>query len=284
VTDQKFSRDLGHGRTIFLRQFSSLTINVAGAVSTISGGNEEQYCSILAQVLRCSAVTLDLFRNNMKKQSIHPPNVDPAPRPPPPPVYIPPRNVNSQPYHRPPISAAPSPDPPVPDFPADSLPYPSTAARQTSLTAFRIEPRKSGERLLITKGSQKLVFTLSKSDESSGTSEASSLPAPPSLGMPPDLGFEPSKIDSDFSVVPLQAAPVPHVKVKFSVPPSADVSPSVFHPEPLFDAAWRYPTPSIGRVPKEMPVRNVPVMTRLNIINAKTPTQKAQIAELYPFL
>jgi hypothetical protein len=131
---------------------------------------------------------------------------------------------------------------------------------------------------------------LSKSDDSSGPIDAPAPPPldfpppPPPLAPPPDLGVEASKVESDFSVAPLPTAPAPHVKVKFSVPPPADIALSAFRPEPLFDAAWRAPVPATGRVPKPIAVGNVPVVTHRDIITAKTPAQRAQIIAQYPFL
>jgi hypothetical protein len=76
----------------------------------------------------------------------------------------------------------------------------------------------------------------------------------------------------------------PPVKARFSAPPPADVGLSVFHPEPLFDAAWRAPIPATGRIPKAVPEGCTSAVTRLSIANAHTPSERAQLVAQYPFL
>jgi hypothetical protein len=275
VTDQKFSRDLSHGLASYLQRFAPVTINITSGVTTFSSGTEDQYCSLLSHALHSSFISRELFRNNMKKQPLRVSNVEPSPRLPPSPVYLPPRNLNSQPSRRPFIPS----DQTTPELPADSLPYPSTSAKLTSPPSFRIELRSPRDRLTITKPPSVPLNI----DYSSSTTEPPPPPplsfAPPPSAAPLDASFE-----SEFRVAPLPPTAVSDVKVKFSTRIPDDRALPAFEPEPLFDPAWRVPVPVTGRIMRARTVDKAPIVTQAMFRSAETRARKAQIAAQYPFL
>jgi hypothetical protein len=135
ISDQKFSRELYGSRRLLLNQFESVSISVSNGVSTLSGGTDDQYCSILTQTLRCSPVSAELFRNNMKKK----PTSIPQGPPPDTSVFVPPRELSAQPAPRPQI------DPPGDYAPPESLPIgPSSPPIGTTSPTFRVDRRQTG--------------------------------------------------------------------------------------------------------------------------------------------
>jgi hypothetical protein len=245
IADQKATRDLYLARPRFIGEYPNVHFGIYAGVSTLSNGTDDQYCAILSQLLRCSPIGLDLFRNNMKKAP-----VKPAPEPfvAPPPVH------NSQPSVRREFGTTPDKSP---EIPADSLPHPAP---------FRIERRKPSEKLVFTKP----AFNLIKPQEITG------VPEPPPLQMP--IGFEFPSIppDTAFSVAPLpfSAHTDPPQKV-----------PSQFSPEPIFDSIWKTPKIPSQRKLAKAHMQNAPVMTRKMVLAlTKTAREKKRIARLYPFL
>jgi hypothetical protein len=257
LTDQKFARDLYTSRRGHLHLYDSMTISITKGILTISGGTEEEYCAILTHALRCTPISVELFRNNMKKKPItieQPYVIDPQsfPRPP---SFLPQRNPNSQPGRRPHLAS---------DIFAPEIPPPPPS---------RVEKRQPFASLVITK-----------------PAEPNQLEAPPPLPIP-DLEFDSHKVESGFEV----AAPppdAPGVKVKLSlptvpppvpVPVPVEVPIATFRPEPLFDPAWRTTPPENNRLPIELPTETQPTITRRMIV-ASAPAERAEIAARYPFM
>jgi hypothetical protein len=224
INDQKFTRSLTKSHRQISSKYGHILINTDSNASTLSGGTETEYCSILAQVLQCTPISPDLFRNNMKKHSRKTDNLT-APG-----LCFASSKSNSQTSGR-----------------INPVPSMEGTARLSSVGSFHIQ-RRSGDRLQIERGSQ-------KSDDSS--SSVKRPPSPPPLSVP--FEFTQIDIESDFSVAPLPEEPTAVVKAKFSISETVEC---MFKPEPLFDADLRVPAPLTGRIERSVVTGDVPVVTR----------------------